>query len=128
MSISHNDVKLRYDNRTSKEDFPPCCPAYGIKCDRQAERGKEKGEGEDRVLTTVNNAMDIVEVCQAFQDGQRNLPNNINIDWAYFLVDSIQRALVRALHADADIGIREKGAVERYDVWRMTFVHDLQFT
>lgn len=66
----------------------------------------------DRVLTAVNDAMDIVEICQAFQDSQCNLANDVDIDWANFLVDTVQRALIRELHADADIWIRQKRAVE----------------
>ena len=68
--------------------------------------------GMKRELTAVNDTMDIVEVCQAFQYSQRHMADHINIDGTYLLVDPVQRALVHELHADANIGIGKKRAIE----------------
>ena len=70
--------------------------------------------------------MHIVEVRQAFQYGQRNLPHDLHVDGSYLLVDAIERALVHAFHADADVWIGEESPPERDDVLGVTVVHDLE--
>lgn len=75
----------------------------------------------------MNDAMDIVEISQAFKDSECNLGDDFDVNRTYSLVDTIQRALVCEFHANTDIRVGEKGAVEGNDVFRMTVVHDLEF-
>ena len=57
-------------------------------------------------------AMDIVEIGQAFEHSECDLGNNVYVNGAYSLVNAIQRSLVHELHADTDVGVREERAVE----------------
>ena len=51
----------------------------------------------------MNDTMDIIEIRQALQDGECNVANDIYIDWANLLVDTVERAFVHEFHADADM-------------------------
>jgi hypothetical protein len=103
---------------TSKKIFRPAArrefdaryAARRVNLDLGMVGGRER-MGE-KALTTVNDAMDVVQICQAFQDCQCNLPYDVDVDSPNFLVDAIQGPLVREFHADADIGIGEKRAIE----------------
>lgn len=74
----------------------------------------------------MNNAMDIIEICQTFQHRQCDLPDDVDVDRPNLLVDPIERAFVHILHTNTDVGIGEEGAVERDDVLGMAVVHDLK--
>ena len=75
----------------------------------------------------MNDTVNVIEVCEAFEDGQCDLGYDFDIDRAYPLVDTIERTLVHKLHTDADIGVGQERAVKRDDVVRVTVMHDLQF-
>lgn len=83
--------------------------------------------GRKEVHTAMDDAMDIIQIRQAFQHGESDLTDNINVDSANLLVDTIQGALVHEFHAYADVGICEECPVERDDVFRMAVVHYLEF-
>ena len=68
-------------------------------------------------LTSVNDAMDIIEISQPFKNSQGDLSDNIDINWTNLLVDAIQRTFVHELHTDADVGIGKKGTPKRDDVF-----------
>lgn len=68
-------------------------------------------------ITSMNNSVNVVKVCQAFEDGQRNLCYNINFYSANLLVNPIEGALVHIFHANTDIRVREESPPERYDVF-----------
>ena len=68
--------------------------------------------GAAELHTTVDDSMHIVEIRQAFQYSQRNFPHHLHVDGTYLLVNTIERTLVHALHADTDVGIGEEGAIE----------------
>ena len=76
-------------------------------------------------LTSMDDTMDIIEICQTFKDSQSDLSDNIDINWANLLVDAIQRTFIHEFHTDANIGIGKKGAPKRDDVFRVTVVHDV---
>jgi len=59
--------------------------------------------------------MDIVEVGKAFQDTHSHSGNDFDLDRTYFFVDGFKGTAVHELHADADVGIGEVGAVALYD-------------
>lgn len=67
--------------------------------------------------TTVNNTVNIVEICKAFENSNSNLANDLNINRAMLLVDSVQGALVHVFHANMNMRICDKCAVERDDVF-----------
>ena len=75
--------------------------------------------------TSVNDAMHIVQVCEALQHGQRDFGHHFNINGPNPLVNPVQRALILELHANADVGIRDERAVKGDDVFGMAVVHDL---
>lgn len=75
--------------------------------------------------TTMDDAMDIIKICQSFQHGQGNLAHDVYIYRANFLVDTVQRALIHEFHADTDIWIGDECTVEGDDVLRVTVMHDL---
>ena len=79
------------------------------------------------VRTTVDNPMHVVQVCEALQHRVCDFTDHLNVDRPDFLVNAIQGALVHELHAYADVGVRDKRAVEGDNVLRVTVVHDLQF-
>ena len=74
----------------------------------------------------MNDPVDIIQVCEALQHRQCNLRHNIYVNSPNLLVYPVERALVHALHANADVGIRDERAVEGDDVLRIAIVHDLQ--
>ena len=80
---------------------------------------------ENKLRTTMNNPMHIIQIRQALEHRQRDLAHNINLNRANLLVYPVQRALVHELHADADVGVRYERAVERDDALRFTVVHNL---
>ena len=90
------------------------------------ERLEEKKVGSR--LTSMDDAMDIIEICQTFKDSQSNLSDNFDINWANLLVNAVQRTFVHEFHTDANVGIGKKGAPKRDDVLRVAVVHNVQFT
>lgn len=70
--------------------------------------------------------MDVVEICQALEHSQGNLPNDININGTNRLVNAIQRTPVHVFHANADVRVSQECAPERNDVFRVAVVHDLE--
>jgi hypothetical protein len=76
-------------------------------------------------LTSMDDAMDIIEISQTFKDSQSDLADNININWTNLLVNAVQRSFVHKFHTDANVGIGKKGAPKRDDVFRMAVVHDV---
>ena len=78
-------------------------------------------------LTSVNDPMDIVQVHQPLQHGQRDIPHDVDVDGSNLLVNPVQRALVHKFHVNAGVGIRDERAVKRNDVRRIAIVHDLKF-
>jgi len=73
----------------------------------------------------MDDAVDIIEICQAFKHSQSDLADNIDINWANLLVNAIERAFVHEFHANANVGIGKKGAPKRDDVFRVAVVHNL---
>jgi len=63
-------------------------------------------------LTTMDDTVNIIKICQALQYRQCHMADHIDINCAYLLVDSVQRPFVHKLHADANIGIGKKRAIE----------------
>jgi hypothetical protein len=76
-------------------------------------------------LTSMDDLVYVVEVEQALQYGSCHNAHNLNVDGSNLLVDRIKGAFIRVLHADADVGVGEIGAVGGDDVGRVTVVHDL---
>ena len=76
----------------------------------------------------MNDAVNVIEVCEAFEDGNCDLGYDLDVDRAYPLVDTVERTLVHKLHTDADVGVGQERAVKRNDVLRVAVVHDLQLT
>ena len=60
----------------------------------------------------MNDPVNIVQVCQPLQHGQRDLPYDIDVNGTNLLVNPVQRSLIHELHADADIGIPDERAVK----------------
>ena len=60
----------------------------------------------------MDDAVDIIKICQAFQHSQSDLANDVDVDGANLLVDTVKRSLVHVFHADADVGIGEEGAIK----------------
>lgn len=92
----------------------------------EEERLEEKKVGSR--LTSMDDAMDIIEICQTFKDSQSNLSDNFDINWANLLVNAVQRTFVHEFHTNANVGIGKKGAPKRDDVLRVAVVHNVQFT
>ena len=61
-------------------------------------------------------AVHVVEIGEAFEYGNGDHSDHVDVDGAYALVDSIKRALVHKLHADADVRVRQECTVKRDDV------------
>lgn len=76
----------------------------------------------------MNDAMDVVKIGEAFQHCQRDHSNHVNVDGSNLFVDSIQRAFVHKLHANADVRVGEICPPKGDNVLGMTVVHDLEFT
>ena len=76
-------------------------------------------------LTAMDDAMDIIEICQSFKHSQGDLADDVDINGSNLFVDTIERALVHGLHADADVGVGEVGTVEGDDILRVAVVHDV---
>jgi hypothetical protein len=53
----------------------------------------------------VNDTVNIIEICEAFEDGMRDISYDLDVDRAYPLVNTVERTLVHKLHADADVGV-----------------------
>ena len=51
------------------------------------------------VLTAMDDAVHIVEIGEAFENGNSNLANYLDIDRSMLLVDAVKRPLVHVLHA-----------------------------
>jgi hypothetical protein len=62
--------------------------------------------------TTMDNTVNIVEISQTLQYSERHVANNVNVNGAYLLIYPVQRAFVHEFHADADVGVGEKRAIE----------------
>lgn len=75
----------------------------------------------------MDDPVNVVQICQPLQNGQSNVPNNVDINGSNIFVNAVQGTLVHELHAYTDIGVRYVRAVERDDVSGITIVHDLQF-
>jgi hypothetical protein len=54
----------------------------------------------------MNDTVDVVEVCESFEYGMRDLGDDLDVDWANALVNPIKGTLVHELHADANVRIR----------------------
>jgi hypothetical protein len=78
--------------------------------------------------TTMDDAVDIIQICETLQDSQCHLANDFDVDWAHLLVNAVQGAFIHELHANANVRIGYKCAIERYNAVRMTIVHDLYFS
>jgi hypothetical protein len=76
-------------------------------------------------LTAMDDAMDIIEICQAFEHSQGDLADDVDIDGANLFVDTVEGALVHGLHADADVGVGDESAVEGDDILAVAVVHDV---
>ena len=74
----------------------------------------------------MDDTVNVIEVCEAFEDSKCDLGYDLDIDRAYPLVDTVERTLVHKLHANADVGIGQERAVKRDDILRMTIMHYLQ--
>ena len=59
----------------------------------------------------MDNAMHVVEISQSFKHSNGDLPHDLDVNGADFLVYPVERALVHEFHADADIGLGEIRAV-----------------
>ena len=77
------------------------------------------------VRTTMDDTVSVVEVSESFEHGMCDLGDNLDINGAYLLINPIEGTLVHKLHTNADVRIRQKRAVERNDISRVTVVHDL---
>lgn len=62
--------------------------------------------------TTVNNTVDIIQICQTLEHRQRDFTDDFDVDGSDFLVDSVERAFVHVFHADADVRVSKEGSVE----------------
>lgn len=62
--------------------------------------------------TSMDDAVDIIKICQAFQDSQSDLADDVDIDWANLLVDAVERSFVHIFHTNADVGIGKEGPIE----------------
>jgi hypothetical protein len=78
-------------------------------------------------VTSVDDAMDVIEINQALQHCVSDPGDDIDWDGPLPLVYSIQGSLVHELHADADVGIGYECSIERNDVLRMAIMHELKF-
>ena len=79
------------------------------------------------VLTAMDDAVHIVEIGEAFENGNSNLANYLDIDRPMLLVDAVKRPLVHVLHAYVDMWVGDERAVEGDDMFRVAVVHDLEF-
>lgn len=61
--------------------------------------------------TAMDNSMDIVEIGKTFQNTHGDSGNDLDLDRTNFFVDGFKGAAIHELHADADVGIGEVGAV-----------------
>lgn len=77
------------------------------------------------VRTAMNDTVCVVEVSESFEHGKCDLSDNLNINGAYLFINPIERTLVHELHANTDVRVRQKRAVEGNDIFRVTVVHDL---
>lgn len=75
--------------------------------------------------TSVNDPMYIIKIDQPFENAGRDLSDDVDGNWTSSFVDSVKRALIHELHADANIGIRNESAVEGDYVFGVTVVHEL---
>lgn len=76
-------------------------------------------------LTTMNDLVHVIQVQQPLQHASRHHRYDIDIDRAYLLVDTVERAFVHELHADADVRLCEEGPVRGDDKGRVAVVHNL---
>ena len=70
--------------------------------------------------------MNVIQVGESLQHGQRYFAHNTDINGSDPLVDSVQRALVHEFHTNADIRVRDERAIEGDDVVGVAVVHDLE--
>jgi len=77
--------------------------------------------------TAMNDTVSVIEVSESFEHGTCDLSDDLNINGAYLLVNPIKGTLVHELHANADIWIRKKCAIERDNVWRVAIMHNVKF-
>ena len=78
--------------------------------------GQRRASNDLWLRTTMDDAMDVVKVCEALQHGESNLAHNANIDRTMLLVDPIEGSLVHELHANADVWVGNEGTIERDDM------------
>ena len=76
-------------------------------------RGGNEQNGTVEKLTSVNDPMTTVKVCQPLQHSQRDLPYDANVDESNLLANPVQQFLIHKLHANANVGIRDERAIKR---------------
>ena len=74
----------------------------------------------------MNDTMDIVQICESFEYGVRDLGDYLDVDGTDAFIYPIKGTLIHKLHADANVRIRQESAVERDDVSRVAIVHDVK--
>lgn len=67
---------------------------------------------DDVEFTSVDNAVDVVQVCQAFQYSPTYLTNDVDRNRTMLLIYTIETASVHAFHADADMRVRYESTIE----------------
>lgn len=81
------------NGRTTRGVLASRCPTARREASRgwsrQYSEAMQRLEAEKR-LTSMNDSMDIVEICQSFQDGERDVPNDVDIDGTNLLVDVVK--------------------------------------
>ena len=75
--------------------------------------------------TSMDNSVNIIEIHQSFQYRMSHHADDINVNRSNAFVDHIKGAFIHKLHADTDIRFGEERTKTRYDVLRVTVMHDL---
>ena len=70
--------------------------------------------------------MGVIEIGQTLEHGKSDLANDFDRYGTQFFVDPVQTTLIHIFHAYAYMRVCHERAVKRYDVWRVTVMHDLE--
>ena len=69
-----------------------------------------------KLLTAMNDAVDIIKICQPLENRKSYLANDVNVDGPNLLVYAVEGAFVHEFHTDTDVGVRNEGAPKGDDV------------
>lgn len=75
--------------------------------------------------TSMDYPMRIIQISKTLENTEADFTNDLNRNGSVSFVNTIKATFVHELHAYANVRLRDKSAVERYDVRRVAIVHDL---